>query len=145
MKRTLALMIAGSILTTAYPAAALDDQFSSGRDWVERMSPKEKLISLLPPSLMFEEYDVHLRRSLPEYIWLIDHILKRNPQLENEEVGNIFASTVYLVEPENREALKTMEMNFLRGDLDAKPIETPELAIDALLKETRTEDETVAD
>ena len=115
---------------------AYEETFSTGKDWVKHMSTREKYISLLPPSLLFHQYDVHLKQSLPEYIDLIDHILLRNPQLENEDVGNIFASTVYLFEPQNREALKTMEMNFLSGNFETKPYHSPRLTIEEILKES---------
>ena len=78
----------------------------------------------------FERYDVHIRHALPQYVSWINTILARNPRLEKEDLGNIFASTVYLFEPENRLALKTMEMNFLRGDLESKPLELPQLNIE---------------
>ena len=108
------------------------------------MSPREKFISLLPPTLLFAQYDVRLRHSLPEYIGLIDHILHNNPQLENEDVGNIFSSTIYLFEPENREPLKTMEMNFLRGELENKPYHAPRLAIEEALREASPKDDLTA-
>ena len=115
--------------------ASYEENFSTGGDWLKRLSTKEKYISLLPPTLLFNEFDIHLRHSLPEYIVLIDNILLRNPQLEIEDVGNIFASTVYLFEPQNREALKKLEMDFLRGEMENKPYLPPRLTIDEVLAE----------
>ncbi len=115
-----------------------EETFSTGKDWAKHMSGREKFISLLPPSLLFHQYDVHLAHSLPEYIRLIDNVLLRNPKLEDEDVGNIFASTVYLFEPQNRQALKTMEMNFLAGNFETKPFHSPRLTVEEILKEIST-------
>ena len=123
------------ILSLVAPCRADDEEFVTGRDWVRRMSQREKFMSLLPPSLLFSEYDVHLRLGLPQYLLLIDRIMERNPRLENEDISNIFASTIYFFEPQNREALKTMEMNFLKGDLETEPYHAPRLSIEDILKE----------
>ena len=129
-KIALRLLLFGAVLLSGVPAQAdYNETFVNGKDWVEHMSAKEKYISLLPPTLLFGEYDVHLRHSLPEYIYWMDNILLRNPQLENEGVGNIFASTIYLFEPENRPALKSMEVDFLRGDYTPRPHRLPQLTI----------------
>lgn len=103
------------------------ETFLTGRDWTESLSDREKFMALLPPTLLFEEYDVRLRHSLPEYIVLIDRILRYNPQLQEEDVVNIFASTIYRFEPESRVTLKTMELQFLQGDLEIKPLHGPRL------------------
>ena len=116
-------------------ANTYEETLSTGKDWTNRMSLREKYISLLPPALLFQQYDVHLKLSLPEYIVLIDHILLRNPQLGKEDVSNIFASTVYLFEPQNRTALKTMEMNFLSGNFEIKPYQSPRLTLEEILRE----------
>ena len=123
------------ILSFAAPCRAEEEEFVTGRDWIKRMSQREKFMSLLPPALLFSEYDVQLRLGLPQYILLIDGIMERNPKLENEEISNIFSSTIYFFEPQNREALKTMEMNFLKGELETKPYHTPRLSIEDILKE----------
>ena len=136
MKKRATLFFAAFLLAAACPARAdYEETFGTGKDWVKRMSEREKFISLLPPALLFNEYDIHLRYSLPQYIRWMDHILLRNPQLEREDVDNIFASTIYLLEPENREALKTMETNFLRGDYDNPRVQTPHLTIEEVLQE----------
>ena len=123
------------ILCLGMPVLAYNEEFVTGKDWVKNMSQREKFMSLIPPSLLFSEYDVHLKLGLPQYIFLIDQIMQRNPRLENEELSNIFASTIYLFEPQNREALKTMEMNFLRGELETKPYHSPRLSFEDVLKE----------
>ncbi len=126
----LALFFGALQTVTAY-----EQTFSTGKDWAKRMSVREKYISLLPPTLLFHQYEVRLRHSLPEYIYLMDRVLLRNPQVENEDVGNIFASTIYLFEPQNRQALKNMEMSFLAGNFETKPYLSPRLTIDEILKE----------
>lgn len=93
-------------------------------------------MSLIPPSILFGEYNVHLRLALPQYIQLIDQVILLNPQLEEEEVSSLFASAVYLFEPENRPGLKEMELDYLRGDFGTPPLNTPKLSIQDLLRET---------
>lgn len=129
----LCLLVCGFTGQAAH--ADYDEGFNTGKDWVHHMSQREKFMSLLPPTMLFDEYDIHLRHSLPEYIVLLDHILLRNPQLENEEMTNVFASAVYLFEPQNREALKTLEIDLLRGDPEDKTTHPPKLTIEELLKE----------
>ena len=126
------------VLTFILCQAAIpaEEPFTTGKDWAKRMSKREKYISLLPPTRVLEDYEVHLKLGLPQYITLIDAILMNNPQLENEDVSNIFVSTVFLVEPQNREALKTMEMDFLSGNYENKPYRSPRLTVEDLLKET---------
>lgn len=119
------------VMTLCSPVLAKDSQeaFSSGKDWSEGMTQNEKLMSLIPPSLLFYRYHVPLRRELPEYIPMIDHVLSANPELANEEVTNIFASAVYVYEPESRDALRMMELEFLKGGYDATPLAPPRLEI----------------
>ena len=123
------------MLTVLSPCGAYEEEFVTGKDWVKHMSQRGKFISLIPPALLFSEYDVQLKLSLPQYMLLIDRVIERNPNLESEEISNIFASTIYFFEPQNREALKTMEMNFLRGELETKPYHAPQLSIEDILKE----------
>lgn len=134
-KRAGLLFVLVLFLGLARSGSAFEEHFSTGKDWLKLMSAREKYMSLLPPSLLFHRYDVRLRRSLPEYIGMIDFVLRRNPNLENEDVSNIFASTVYFFEPENRDALRTMEMNFLAGNFELKPYQSPRLSIEEILKE----------
>ncbi len=120
----------------AAPALHAEEAFTTGKDWAKRMTVREKYISLLPPTMTLEDYDVHLRLGLPQYITLIDAILLRNPQLEGEDVSNIFVSTVYLVEPQNREKLKALEADFLAGNYEARPFTSPRLTLEDLTRET---------
>src|SRR5258707_12084232 len=107
-RRTTIFFITGLLALAGLARADTDESFSTGKDWLKHMSPREKYISLVPPTLLFSDYEVHLQHSLPQYIQWMDNILVRNPQLGREDVNNIFASAIFLFEPENREALKTM-------------------------------------
>src|SRR5690349_15275514 len=113
------------LLALPLQASAYNREFVTGEDWVEKMSPREKFMSLMPPTLVFQEYDVHLKLSLPQYILLIDKVMERNPRLENEDIANIFASTIYLFEPENRPKLSNMEEDFLKGDYSPEKLAAP--------------------
>ena len=130
MKKSILIAFLALGLSNTAIAANHEEVFTSGHEWLHELSQREKFISLTAPALLFERYDVHIRHALPQYVSWINTILARNPRLEKEDLGNIFASTVYLFEPENRLALKTMEMNFLRGDLESKPLELPQLNIE---------------
>ena len=132
MKKILFIFMLGMMM--AHTAGAdTQETFTTGHEWTHQMSLREKFLSLLPPVFVMNAYDVRLRHSIPEYIHWIDAVLSRNPQLENEDVGNIFASTVFLYEPENRQALKTMEEDLLRGDY-RRVSETPRLRIQEILE-----------
>lgn len=124
----LAVLLSMAACSTAL-AKESEEVFSSGKDWSQGMTNSEKLMSLIPPSLLFYRYHVPLKRELPEYIPMIDQVLSANPELAGEEVTNIFASTVYVYEPESREALRMMELEFLRGGYDATPLTPPRLEI----------------
>ncbi|MCG3175717.1 MAG: hypothetical protein MOGMAGMI_00650 [Candidatus Omnitrophica bacterium] len=89
--------------------AADRDVFTTGEDWLERMSVREKLIALLPPSLLMQRFGVELERRPEQYIPEIDLVLESQPQLRGQDVANIFASTVYQLEPANRTSLEAME------------------------------------
>jgi hypothetical protein len=105
--------------------------FSTGSEWLEKMSVREKLISLLPPALLMHRYGVSFRQKMENYIPLIDSVLDENPQLEKSDVANIFASTVYTYEPENREALKNMERDLNLRRQGYNPSFFPKLMISA--------------
>jgi hypothetical protein len=140
MKKILTVFLMLAALGASCPARAdYEETFATGREWIKRMSEREKFISLLPPTLLFNVYDVHLRHSLPEYVHWMDKILARNPQLEREDISNLFASTIYLFEPENREALRTMETDFLRGDYEPHALQVPRLSIEEVLQEIAPE------
>ena len=129
------LLLAGVCWTAPLAQASSTRDFVTGEDWTEHMSAREKQISLVPPALLFTDYDVHLRLSLPQYIPLIDKIMERNPRLADEEVSSIFASTIYLFEPQNRPALRRMEMDFLRGDVESAALPGPRLTFEDVLSE----------
>ena len=131
----LTIVCASFLPLSQVPAHALTHDFVTGQDWTEHMSDREKFMALTPPAILFSEYDVHMRLSLPQYILLIDKLMERNPRLQDEDVSNIFASTLYLFEPENRAALTAMESDFLRGDFETSPLTRPHLKIEELLPE----------
>ena len=134
MRRSGALLfLTAFLLVCAHPALAYNSEFVTGEDWSHRMSPREKFMSLVPPAILFSDYDVHLKLSLPQYIVLIDQVMERNPRLQSEEISNVFASTIYLLEPQNRPALDDMEARFLRGDF-MPPSRPAHLDIDDLLE-----------
>jgi len=85
------------------------DSFTTGKDWQNNMSDGEKLIALVAPTMLFQNYHVPMQKSLLEYITTINRILLYNPYLEKEEVANIFASAVYAYEPQSRPALENLE------------------------------------
>ena len=119
--------ICGTTLARAYSEA-----FSSGKNWLQKMSRGEKFISIYAPMILFHRYGINFRKSPNEYIEKIDEALINNPYLEKEDVANIFASTVYTYEPETRRAFKLMEMEFAHQDLSPhlmiKTDTTPELS-----------------
>ncbi len=114
----------------AETALSKSKTFLTGKEWNDWMSEREKFMALLVPTILFEEYGVRLKHSLLNYIPLINRILLYNPELGEEEVSSIFASAVYRYEPESRVALRTMEMNFLQGNFDLKPLSGPRLSLD---------------
>ncbi len=123
------LTLAGMLLLSlpSFADVASKQDFTTGQDWLERMSPREKHMALTPPSILFSEYEVHMKLNLPHYILLIDKLMERNPRLQDEEVSSIFASTIYLFEPENRPALRAMELEFLRGSPENSLLTRPRL------------------
>ena len=135
--RTLWLVpvLAFGLILTPLQASAYNQDLATGQDWTERMSQKEKFMSLVPPAILFSEYDVHLKLRLPKYIYLIDRIMERNPRLQDEGIASIFASTIYLFEPENRQNLRNMEINFLPGNYNSPPATEPRLTIEEILSE----------
>ncbi len=108
---------------------AYEETFTTGRDWVESMSGREKYMSLVMPTMMMGEFDIHPRLSLPNYVELIDKQLELNPRLASEDISNIYTATVYAVEPELRGALRDLETRYLRGQFDNEAADTPRLTI----------------
>ncbi len=126
--RILVLLAAG--ITLFQPALmAYEETFSTGRDWVESMSGREKYMSLVIPTMLMSDFDIHPRLSLPNYVQLIDKQLELNPRLANEDISNIYTATVYALEPELRGALRNLEAQFLRGTFESESADTPHLTI----------------
>ncbi len=113
--RKLGVIVLGVLVFGAVyplPAQAYNDRFTTGQDWIEKMSAREKFISLFVPMMLFRRYGVTFHRSPEKYISTMDSVLLNNPYLESEDVANIFASAVYAHEPESRPALEAMEREF---------------------------------
>ena len=91
---------------------AYSETFTTGRDWLQKMSKGEKFISVYAPMILFHRYGVNFRKTPNEYAETIDKVLLENPYLEKEDVANIFASTVYAYEPESRRAFAIMKIAF---------------------------------
>lgn len=139
IKRLLQLAIFALSLTSAVCQASIDT-FTTGEDWKQRMTEREKLIALIAPTILFEKYKVPLKYTPDRYIPTIEMVISNNPYLEKEDVANIFASTVYAYEPGSRKALDWMAYEFsktrealyiekirpyllLRRDEDLAPVE----------------------
>lgn len=122
------LLITGSLLHQP-GLMAYEESFVTGRDWAESMSGREKYMSLVMPTVLLGEFDIHPRLSVPNYIELIDKQLELNPRLAGEDISNIYTATVYAVEPELRGALRNLEAQFLRGQFENEPADTPHLTI----------------
>ena len=111
------------------------ETFITGEDWLERLTLKQKFMSLYAPAVLFRKYHVPLRRPLEEYIPALDRILVENPYLEKEDVANIFASTVYTYEPESRSAIEWMASEFAPHDINYAEGYSPTLLLTRPAKE----------
>ncbi len=104
----------------ASPAAAGDEWksplFTTGEDWTTRMTLREKYMSIVAPMSLYNQYGVPFRHAPEQYIPAIDRVMRNNPHLLDKDVANIFASTVYRVEPESRASFDQLEERFLRGE-----------------------------
>lgn len=98
----------GGLLLAGISGVAASDTFTTGKDWNEKMSDKEKFISIVAPMIHFSHYGVPFQHTPPEYVSAIDQVLLYNPYLENEDMMNIFTSTVYAYEPESRPAFESL-------------------------------------
>ena len=108
LRRLLGIFCFCFLWTAATHAIAGSDTFTSGKEWTEKMSEKEKFISVVAPMVHFSHYGVPFRHTPPEYMSAIDQVLLYNPYLEKEDMVNIFASTVYAYEPESRPAFENL-------------------------------------
>ena len=109
-KRKLACLMGLLLVAAPFPAQAAMETFTTGEDWVKRMTPEQKFMALVMPALLMRHYRVPFEIPAREYVPAIDRVLLNNPYLEKEDVSNIFASTVYLYEPKTRKALEWMMM-----------------------------------
>ncbi len=135
IRRVFLGFLTGGLLLAAIPGFAASDSFSTGKDWNEKMSEKEKFISIVAPMVHFSHYGVPFEHTPPEYINAIDQVLLYNPYLENEDMTNIFASTVYAYEPESRPAFENLlrEAEYRRTGLPLLTIKhLPEIKDDSV-------------
>ncbi len=116
-------MAAACLLTaTVGVCAESKTTFTTGRDWTEKMSPLEKFMSVAVPMSVLQQYGVRFRHVPIEYIPTIDKVIRNNPNLFDEDVSSVFASAVYMMEPESRPAFEELETRFLRGDFESQPV-----------------------
>lgn len=111
-KKPLFIWLTVFILMFSPAASFATEVFTSGEDWVRRMSKREKFLSIFAPYILYYRYGVPFRKPPHEYIADVDKVLLVNPYLESEEIANIFASTVYAREPESRPAFHAMAQDF---------------------------------
>ena len=130
MKRKLAalLLLVFSWVGIFGEAYAASEIFTTGKDWTEHMNPKQKFIAIFAPFILYHRYGVNFREKPEQYVEKIDKVLIDNPYIQSEDIANIFASTVYAVEPENRPAFDAMEREF-RARKAGYPEYYPSLAI----------------
>src|SRR3989338_531867 len=83
------LVMIVSILGLCPPSHAYAETFVTGRDWVQKMSVKEKFMALVVPMNLFHRYGVDFRKTPPQYILILDSVLLNNPYIESEDVANI--------------------------------------------------------
>ena len=105
------------ILGAVANSYAYSETFTTGKDWIQKMSKGEKFISVYAPMILFHRYGVNFRKTPNEYTDTIDRVLLENPYLEKEDVANIFASTVYTYEPESRRAFAIMKRDVAQETL----------------------------
>ncbi len=102
---TMMLLVAGG-----QQAFAAMETFTTGKDWAERMSPREKIMAVVAPAMLLHQHGIPVQRPISEYIPTMDRVVLNNPYLKNEDAANIFVSTVYAYEPESRRALDALEI-----------------------------------
>lgn len=90
--------------------------FTSGEDWENVLSRKEKFISLYAPMIIFHKYGVPFDKNPEDYIDEVDQVIRANPQIKKEDIANILASSMYRYEPQSRLAFNIMETEFLKGN-----------------------------
>lgn len=120
-------LLAWTVFTTA--ADAKTSTFTTGRDWVERMSEAEKFMAIVAPMSVFHHAGVRFRLRPEEYIPQVERVLTNNPYLEIEDVSNVFASTVYAYEPESRMVFEHLAEGTAEGRMYLNEGFTPRLLI----------------
>lgn len=108
--RTIALICFFTALTVGVASAEVyREEFLTGKDWRERMTLRQKYMSLILPTALFKRFHVPMRRPIEEYIPTIDRVIDNNPYIETEDIASVYASTVFATEPESRPALAALE------------------------------------
>ncbi len=126
------------MLTVAF--ADSNEAFSTGKDWVNHMNSREKIISIVAPTIVLHQYGIPIQQSPDKYVSKIDRALAKNPDLAKEDISNIFASTVYYYEPWTRKPLEELELAFLRGETEPGLLNAmPRLSIKQLSREALEE------
>lgn len=128
-KISLVILILVLLTSTHLVFAEYTQTFASGKEWTEKMSPVEKLISILKPYITLQKYGVPVRHTPQDYIEKIDRVLLYNPNLGNEDVSNIFSSTMYAYEPQTRPALDALELEFLKMKVKDSDVLKPYLIL----------------
>ncbi|OIO38742.1 MAG: hypothetical protein COT00_05390 [Candidatus Omnitrophica bacterium CG07_land_8_20_14_0_80_50_8] len=113
----LSLFFVAQPIRTGFCSYTETETFTTGKDWIQKMSKGEKFISVYAPMILLHRYGINFRKTPNEYAQTLDRVLLENPYLEKEEAANIFASTVYAYEPESRPAFKIMQMEFEQENL----------------------------
>src|SRR3989338_5111435 len=108
-KRSKIILAALMVWLALWPCPAHADSFVTGKDWVQRMTPREKLMAVLAPMILLHRIGVPIRRSPEHYVVTIDRVVLVNPYLEKEDLANIFASSVYAYEPQTRPYLAAID------------------------------------
>jgi hypothetical protein len=141
MKSYILSLLSFLILLTAPLSIARAEQetFSSGSDWRTRMSDREKIIAIIAPTIVLQNYGIPIRQDPDSYVERIDQVLEKNPELEKEDVTNLFTSTVYYYEPWTRKPLEELELALLRGETNIKISPIPRLTINELSREALDE------
>ncbi len=105
------------------------ETFTTGKDWSYRMSKREKFLAVFAPYILYHRYGIPFRKEPNAYILDIDRILVYNPYIENEDIANIFASTVYALEPESRPAFQAMARDLQYQNLSHREVVYPRLLL----------------
>lgn len=103
-----------TITSSGFSEYTQTTSFTTGHEWQKKMSPLEKVISIIKPYLTLQRYGVPIKNTPQSYVEKIDRILLYNPQLDDEDVSNILVSAIYTYEPQTRPTLEALETELLR-------------------------------